>query len=156
LPVAVGQFDMDGNLVFANDRLVSLLPPGDPRGVEHLLSIVAPDHRPLLAVALERVRLRNAVSGVEGTINPYGSGARVARASFCALHDGDDTIGALVTRTDVTESADLREALRKRATFDDLTGLHNRASIMAQLATALADRDASTGTAVVFIGLDDF
>jgi diguanylate cyclase (GGDEF)-like protein len=65
--------------------------------------------------------------------------------------------GALVCLTDVTESADLRDALRHRATFDDLTGVHNRASIMAMLTSALdTSVEPGHGVAVVFIDLDHF
>ena len=157
LPVAVGQIDQDDNFVFANERLNALLPPGGARNVDDLLAIVIPDHRSLLEDALTRVRTDQVAADVEVTTNPHGSGARVHRASLCALNDGDGVTGTLITLTDVTESADLREALRKRATFDDLTGLLNRASIMASLGDALTTgRTAGTGTAVVFIDLDDF
>jgi diguanylate cyclase (GGDEF)-like protein len=76
---------------------------------------------------------------------------------LCALRDGTSVIGALLSLTDVTESADLREALHRRATYDDLTGLHNRASIMMLLESSLeSSRRIGTGTAVVFVDLDRF
>ncbi|HEX7095771.1 MAG TPA: sensor domain-containing diguanylate cyclase [Acidimicrobiales bacterium] len=160
LPVAVGQLDLHGNLVYANERLLALSPAtSQPRahGEAALISIVELEHRPLLETALAQARRGEGTADIELPMTTPEGRARVYRASFCALRDGDTITGTLLTLTDVTESADLREALRKRATYDDLTGLHNRASIMALLANSLReDRDAGRGTAVVFVDLDDF
>jgi diguanylate cyclase (GGDEF)-like protein len=57
----------------------------------------------------------------------------------------------------VTETMRLHRELRHQATYDGLTRCHNRASIMAELSTILADDEHTTvGTAVIFMDLDDF
>jgi diguanylate cyclase (GGDEF)-like protein len=65
--------------------------------------------------------------------------------------------GAIICISDVTERARMREELEIRATYDALTGCHNRASILAALERAMqapSSRDA--GTAVLFVDLDRF
>jgi diguanylate cyclase (GGDEF)-like protein len=158
LPVAVGQVDPDGAFVFTNARLSSLLGTDEAATQEDLVAIVAPEQRTALREALAFAFTDGADLALEVRTTPLGaSTAHVHRLGISALRDGDVVVGALLCLTDVTESADLREALRRRATYDDLTGLHNRASIMTLLANALADsREAGTGTAVVFVDLDRF
>jgi diguanylate cyclase (GGDEF)-like protein len=165
LPVAVGQIDPDGTLAFANDRLSSLLAvmvaDGDRAALptqRDLLAIVVPEQRALLKDALSAVFGGGADASLELRTTPADSTtARVHRLGLCALRDGESILGALLSLTDVTESADLREALHRRATYDDLTGLHNRASIISLLSGALAvEHPFSTGTAAVFIDLDRF
>jgi diguanylate cyclase (GGDEF)-like protein/PAS domain S-box-containing protein len=158
LPVAVGQIDPDGAFVYVNDRLATLLGSTMVRTQDDLLAIVAPDHRKPLRAALSSVFRDGADLDLEvRTMPPDSTTARVHRAGLCALRDGVSVIGALLSLTDVTESADLREALHRRATYDDLTGLHNRASIMMLLENSLeTSRALGTGTAVVFVDLDRF
>ncbi len=61
--------------------------------------------------------------------------------------------GVIASVLDVTDAARARRELEKRATFDALTGAHNRASIMAALA---AELEASPETGVIYVDLDRF
>jgi diguanylate cyclase (GGDEF)-like protein len=67
-----------------------------------------------------------------------------------------EVTGAIVCVTDVTESARLRDELHVRATFDDITRCHNRASTMTALETLLSDADARSRPAVIFVDLVRF
>jgi diguanylate cyclase (GGDEF)-like protein/PAS domain S-box-containing protein len=158
LPVAVGQVDLDGSFAYLNDRLAGLL--GDTSATkDDLVAIVTPDHRQALRGALAGVLAGGGDVDLEvRTTPPDMTTARVHRVGMCAIRDASGTsCGALLTLTDVTESADLREALHRRATYDGLTGVHNRASIMMLLDNSLAvGRGAGVGTAVVFVDLDRF
>jgi diguanylate cyclase (GGDEF)-like protein len=67
------------------------------------------------------------------------------------------TVGAngadvIVCVTDVTASRVVRDELSQRATFDDLTGCHNRASTLRELARLTA----AGSVGVVYIDLDGF
>jgi diguanylate cyclase (GGDEF)-like protein/PAS domain S-box-containing protein len=58
---------------------------------------------------------------------------------------------------DITAERELQEQLRRQALFDPLTGLANRAFFHEQLEHAVSARsETETGTAVVFIDLDEF
>lgn len=61
--------------------------------------------------------------------------------------------GVIASVLDVTDSARARRELEKRASYDALTGAHNRASIMEALEREL---ETSRDTGVVFVDLDRF
>jgi diguanylate cyclase (GGDEF)-like protein len=63
--------------------------------------------------------------------------------------------GAIISVLDVTDSARAHEELERRATFDALTGAHNRAAILDMLQAEL-DRNDDSVTGVVFVDLDKF
>jgi diguanylate cyclase (GGDEF)-like protein len=71
-----------------------------------------------------------------------------------ALTDGDGEVGgAIVCVEDVTDRANARAELERRATYDPLTGALNRASVLQRLEAQLN----STGAlGVIFIDLDGF
>jgi diguanylate cyclase (GGDEF)-like protein len=71
-----------------------------------------------------------------------------------AVSGGESAGHALVSLTDVTDAARMREELRFQATYDALTGCLNRASVIAELARSLDDGERLTG--VVYIDLDEF
>jgi diguanylate cyclase (GGDEF)-like protein len=84
-------------------------------------------------------------------VREAGTGLRrVCAVSLVALGDREGAPGALLSLTDVTDSARAREELTARATYDVLTGCHNRASTMAVLERAVREGPA----AVVFVDLD--
>jgi diguanylate cyclase (GGDEF)-like protein len=63
--------------------------------------------------------------------------------------------GAITCVLDITDSARARQELERRATFDALTGCHNRSSILGSLQSEL-DREDSAMTAVIYVDLDKF
>jgi diguanylate cyclase (GGDEF)-like protein len=71
------------------------------------------------------------------------------------LSDDEGLPGAIVTLSDVTEIALLREELRQRATYDPLTGCRNRASTFSALQQIL-NHDQPESAAILFIDLDGF
>ena len=73
-----------------------------------------------------------------------------------AVGDHGEVTGGVVCIADVTEAAQLREALEDRARTDALTGCLNRAGTITALEHALADLGPNEGVALFFIDLDGF
>jgi diguanylate cyclase (GGDEF)-like protein/PAS domain S-box-containing protein len=152
LPVGILQLSADGTLVYANARLSELLGAERVAGVADLLEAVPEPDRTALAAALDGALTGGRDGGLEiGFRNRRTGAARVCAVSLVALGDREGAPGALLSLTDVTDSARMREELTARATFDGLTGCHNRAATLAFLDRALRD---PAGTAVVFVDLD--
>ncbi|HEY0530446.1 MAG TPA: sensor domain-containing diguanylate cyclase [Actinoplanes sp.] len=83
----------------------------------------------------------------------FGHDVRRIRANLRALTDDTGAVtGAIICLADVTEDVRLREELRHRATYDPLTGCHNRAATLA----VLEEADSDVGTAVIFCDLNGF
>jgi diguanylate cyclase (GGDEF)-like protein/PAS domain S-box-containing protein len=78
-----------------------------------------------------------------------------ADTAVAGTADGGAAPGAIVSVTDVTESARLHEELRIRATHDALTGLLNRAAVLEELGRAVAAPGVER-LALVFVDLDRF
>ena len=57
---------------------------------------------------------------------------------------------------DCTDTVRMRDALRVRATFDELTGCHNRGSILRALHAHLSTHQRRSDRAVLFVDLDGF
>ena len=73
------------------------------------------------------------------------------------LRDHSAVEGVVLNAHDVTERKELETNLEHQASYDDLTGLANRALFRRRLATALAgQRPGSGDLAVLFIDLDEF
>jgi diguanylate cyclase (GGDEF)-like protein/PAS domain S-box-containing protein len=150
LPIGVLQLSAERAVVFANSRLSAIV-GADVEGVDDLLAAVPEPQRKALADALEGALERGADTELEVGIVQRGSGeSRVCAVSLVALSDREGAPGALLSLTDVTDSARMRAELTRKATFDVLTGCHNRASTLAFLEHALPE----AGTAVIFVDLD--
>jgi diguanylate cyclase (GGDEF)-like protein len=94
---------------------------------------------------------------VEVACCPPGDALRYCTIGFRALRHDDGAIsGAIACVADVTDSARLREQLKFRASFDELTGCHNRASIMAALEADIERDPVQAERAVMFLDLDRF
>ena len=154
LPGGLFQVGVDRSIAYANARLATILGVGGCTTLVEQLSTVAEADHPVL----EGMFTAAFESGVDGQAEvdlrlPGGVDVRRCVFTVTALTDEEGAPGAIVSVTDITDDARIREELRVRATYDPLTGCHNRASAMARLAAELEDPGALT---VVFIDLDKF
>jgi diguanylate cyclase (GGDEF)-like protein/PAS domain S-box-containing protein len=158
LPMGVLQIDADRRIVYLNDRAARALRArvGDVLGNAHLDAIVAAD-RPAADDAIAGVLGTGRDADLEYGSRDPGRGVRRIRANLRALTADDGTVtGAIFCLADVTEEVRLREELRHRATFDPLTGCHNRSATMAALRDATDAAGGHAGTAVIFLDLNGF
>jgi diguanylate cyclase (GGDEF)-like protein/PAS domain S-box-containing protein len=158
VPVGLIQIDADRQIVYTNDRLHQILGVEGATSVEtQLASVVEADH-PALERALDDVLGKGQDADIEVELRLPPSGTlRFCTISLRALTHGDGTIsGAIACVADVTDSTRMREELKKRATFDELTGCYNRPSIMDALAASIADGQRRGERAVMFVDLDRF
>ncbi len=159
LPSGVVQVDRNGRIVYKNDRVEQIV--GHPDAITFVEQFAAThvEDQVSLAHAVDLVLLQGRDQDVEVRLDAVGQRQRrVCQVLLRPLTDerGDPT-GAIVSISDVTESTVLRTELQARATYDSLTGVHNRASIMTLLSAALSrSRPAGVGVAALFIDLDRF
>jgi diguanylate cyclase (GGDEF)-like protein/PAS domain S-box-containing protein len=156
LPVGVFQVAGDRAVVYANARLATIFGVRAATTLAEQLAAVADGDRERLTAAFDDALDAGEDQEVEVEVRlPVGGERRRCLVTVGALSGSEGAPGAIVSVTDITEGARLREELRLRATYDALTGCHNRASAMAHLEHALA-ADAGRGTAVIFVDLDGF
>jgi diguanylate cyclase (GGDEF)-like protein/PAS domain S-box-containing protein len=156
LPLGVFEVLADGRVAYTNERLRSIVGVPSVQTVEELFSTVSSDDKAAVEAAL-RAALQD---GIDADLEIQVRPSQEVRSRRCmlrlrSLSDRDGAVtGAVVCVEDVTESAQLRAELERRASHDLLTRLLNRASVISALEGALASR--VSGTAVIFIDLDDF
>jgi diguanylate cyclase (GGDEF)-like protein/PAS domain S-box-containing protein len=158
MPSGVVQIDAAGRIVHKNERTDQLVGHPEATTLEAQLASAEPADLEELRAAIGRVLNDGADRDLEVRLAASGQrAARVCNIALRALTDEDGRVdGAIVSISDVTDSTVLREELEVRATFDALTGCHNRASIMALLEATLARRRPGMGVAAIFIDLDHF
>lgn len=159
MPLGVFQTDTDGRVVFANDRFYDIVGAPPARSLRDQLALVVDGDREELDAAVDSVFRTGTDRDLEFNLHLPGTvGDRRCQLSLRALTGPDTTVlGAVGCLSDVTESAVLRRELEDRATFDRLTGCHNRPTIMAGVSAVLARRIVTgLGVAVVFVDLDLF
>jgi diguanylate cyclase (GGDEF)-like protein/PAS domain S-box-containing protein len=163
IPMGLFQVDAERNVVYTNDRLHEILEVDRAHGGEalsvdaQLASLLASD-RPILEQGLTDVLGAGLAADVEVHLRlPLSGEQRLCSINLRALSHEDGTIsGAIACVADITDSAVMREALKQRATFDELTGCYNRASIMLALEGYLAGAQRGDERAVMFVDLDRF
>jgi diguanylate cyclase (GGDEF)-like protein/PAS domain S-box-containing protein len=158
IPLGLFQVDATGAVVYTNDRLHEIV--GVPRvaSAEEQLGTVLQDDRPALKRALDGVLGHGRHTDVEVQLRlPATRELRFCSISLRALTREDGAInGAIVCVADVTDSSRMRDELKRRATFDELTGCHNRASFMRELEANIAGDGPEMERAVMFVDLDRF
>jgi len=156
LPSGLLQVDRERQVVYTNTRLEQIL--GVPRGTtadEQFASVVRDDW-PRLDVAITAAVTDGLDIDLEVQVQgPDQRSLRRCLARIRALTDDATATGAIVSIEDVTESAQLRAELERRATIDMLTRCLNRATVMSALEATLA-QGGDEYTAVIFADLDDF
>ncbi len=122
------------------------------------MATVADADQPVLDRALNEVLGEGLPADIEVELRlPPSRKLRFGTISLRALSQDDGTInGAIACVADITDSARMREELKRRATFDELTGCYNRASIMGALEANIASGQRQAERAVVFVDLDGF
>jgi diguanylate cyclase (GGDEF)-like protein/PAS domain S-box-containing protein len=158
IPLGLFQVGAGGEIVYTNDRLHEIL--GVKRVAtweEQMADVIEPD-RPRLKSALTGVLRHGRDTDVEVQLRRAVTGElRFCNISLRALSHGDGRIsGAIACVADVTDGARMREELKRRATFDELTGCHNRASFMRALELNISDARPGAERAVMFVDLDRF
>jgi diguanylate cyclase (GGDEF)-like protein/PAS domain S-box-containing protein len=158
IPLGLLQVDATRAVVYTNDRLHEIV--GVPRvasATEQLRTVVEAD-RPALKSALDGVLRDGCHTDVEVELRlPSTQEPRFCNISLRALTREDGAIsGAIVCVADVTDGARMRDELKRRATFDELTGCHNRASFMRELEASIAADMPDVERAVMFVDLDRF
>ncbi|HEX5225674.1 MAG TPA: diguanylate cyclase [Solirubrobacteraceae bacterium] len=124
--------------------------------LDELLTTLTTESRADLDGALEEVLAQGADRDIEVDVALPGGELRRALFSLRALlRQSGEASGAITCVLDVTDSARARSELERRATYDTLTGCHNRSSILGALQAEL-EREASSGIGVVYVDLDEF
>jgi diguanylate cyclase (GGDEF)-like protein/PAS domain S-box-containing protein len=156
LPLGVVQVDPQRRVVYRNDYRARILGEVDAATVDEQLALVVDDDRPFLLDAVDGALLHGKDDDVSVRVTaPDGGIDRITRVITKALHDDAGAItGVIACITDVTEVTLQGRELERRATFDTLTGCHNRSSILGRLASASGERQ--SGLAVIFVDLDRF
>ena len=155
------QLDAEGRVVYTNHRLHTILGRAQAATAQEQLSMVLSEDRGRLDEAFEAVLHGALDSDIEVrlvTSDDHGSkDVHQCTMSLRALTtDTGAVTGAIACVADVTESVRIREELRIRATFDQVTQCHNRASTMDGLEKALTASDERARPAVIFVDLDRF
>ena len=161
LPLGVLQVDAEGRVVYTNHRLHTILGRARAATAQEQLSMVLSEDKERLDEAFEAVLQGGLDSDIEVrlvTSDDHGSkDVHQCTMSLRALTaDTGAVTGAIACVADVTESVRIREELRIRATFDQVTQCHNRASTMDGLEEALTASDQRATPAVIFVDLDRF
>ncbi|MGA2455004.1 MAG: sensor domain-containing diguanylate cyclase [Solirubrobacteraceae bacterium] len=158
IPLGLFQVDAAGEIVYTNDRLHEILGVQRVATVQEQLEAVVEDDQAALQSALDEVLGAGRHADVEVELRlPSNHELRFCSISLRALTHEDGTIsGAIACVADVTDSARMRDELKRRATFDELTGCHNRASFMRALEANVTAVAPGGERAVMFVDLDRF
>ena len=157
VPVGLLQLDASRNVVYTNDQLHRII--GLPRASDaraQLASVVEAD-RSAFDQALDGVLTDGRDAEVEVELQRPASGEiRFCTVKMRALNHDGTISGAIACVADVTDGTRMREELKKRATFDELTGCYNRPSIMDALDARLSSGRRRGECGVMFVDLDHF
>jgi diguanylate cyclase (GGDEF)-like protein len=120
-----------------------------------LLQTLTPDSAKAFEAVLDEVLGEGADRDVEVDIElPCGAWRRALMSLRALSRANGEVSGAITCVLDVTDSARARQELEHRATYDPLTQVHNRSSILTVLQAEL-DRDGCR-TGAVYVDLDKF
>jgi len=157
IPVGLLQIDAERRVIYRNASLVEITARSRTARLEDQLAAVLPHDRPALDEAVGKVLAQGGRADLELAIASDGGDERLCTVSVQALLNPDETVrGALLCIIDVTESTRMREELRRRATYDDLTGCHNRASVMRAIEDSISEGGRRGSRGVVYADLDGF
>src|ERR1700677_798143 len=170
MPDGLLQLDSERNVVYHNARLLEILHtpiaveerPADadvthePQtvGLQTLIQMLTDEARQTFDAVIERALTEGVSEDVEGeALLAFGERRHILMKVRPLTRDSGTITGVIASVQDVTDSARARRELEQRATFDALTGAHNRASIITALR---AELETSADTGVIYVDLDRF
>jgi diguanylate cyclase (GGDEF)-like protein/PAS domain S-box-containing protein len=147
----------DGRTLFANEKFAQIL----GRPLAEVYDLPAPDVVPEQARDTVLPRLQSRPKRGHETyelqvVRPDGELRTILISASPLVEPGGGYVGSLAMITDITARKQAEDQLRRRALYDELTGLPNRALLADRLQTALAQRDAADELTVLFFDLDGF
>lgn len=143
--------EAEGQVRFAAPSATDALGPM-VEGRDRIAEFAHPKDRPALQAYLQQVALGEDVAPLECRLRGP-RGWRDYETVGANLLDDPNVAGIVLTSRDITERKALQRQLHRRAMYDPLTGLANRALFGERVAKAL---DGPGTVAVLFIDLDDF
>ncbi len=160
LPIGLLRVEPGGTISYRNAGVGRLFGDVALDVVEDLSACLAFGDRPALRAALAAAIGAGRDRELEVALRPLPGRSPVLDGRRCsisliALTDREGAAGTLVCLQDVTDSARLRDDLLARATFDALTGAHNRASVLGALDHEIATAPLGS-TGVLYVDLDGF
>ncbi len=175
MPVGLLQIDNSRGIVYHNARLLDILYGAEeielpaPRErideaseaepttpAASLLKTLSDESLAAFEATLDEVLGEGTDGDLEVDIKLPSGASRRALLSVRALHRATGEVsGAITCVLDMTDSARARQELERRATFDTLTQVHNRSSILSTLQHELERHDVAQ-TGVVYVDLDKF
>jgi diguanylate cyclase (GGDEF)-like protein/PAS domain S-box-containing protein len=161
LPQGVMQIDAQARIVYTNRNLHAILGAPQAASVDEQLAPVVSDDKERVDEAFDGALHAGLDSDIEVRLTACDEeGRKEIRQCTISVRaltaDTGEVTGAIACVADVTESVRIREELRIRATIDEVTQCHNRASTMDALEKALAASHGPSRPAVVFVDLDRF
>ena len=158
IPVGLLQLDAEGRVVYTNERIQHILGVRQAETAAAQFASVLDADRATLDGALASVLGNGGEADIEIRLDrASGGGVRFCTVNLRPLTLEDGTVsGAIACVADVTDSSRMREELKQRATFDELTGCYNRASIMLALEANIESGGSAADRGVVFVDVDQF
>ncbi len=157
-PMGVVEVDERGEILMVNPRFASKLGylPEEMAGMTFLDLIDAQD-RTATGEVLKTVRSGTGPTQSERRYRTLNASAVWMRESVATIDAGDGTKHLLIQVEDISDERRTRFELHRRALYDELTGLPNRAHLINQLRLAV-DNASEIGDqiAVMFVDLNKF
>ncbi len=159
-PIGVVELAGDGSIVAANPRFASQLgfAPDELEGT-FMLDLVDGEDRPAASARLDEILEGGVESDQADRRYRTRNGAAVwVRESTSVLASEDGLRHVLIQAEDISDERRATAELHRKALFDDLTGLPNRANLIARLSRAIEGDERGPGElmAVMFVDLDEF
>src|SRR4051794_8814095 len=147
----------EGRTLFANEKFAQIL----GRPLDEVYALAAPDvvpeqARPTVLPRLQSRRKLGHETYEARIVRPDGEARDVLVSASPLFEPVGVYVGSLAMITDITARTQAEEQLRRRALYDELTGLPNRALLADRLQTALAQREPVDELTVLFFDLDGF
>jgi diguanylate cyclase (GGDEF)-like protein/PAS domain S-box-containing protein len=157
IPLGLLQIDADRKVVYTNDRLHEIVGLKPAPTVQAQLATVVERDKSTLKQAIDSVLGGGDSADIEVELQlPRTRELRLCALNLRPLGNAGQISGAIASVADVTDSARMREELKRKATFDELTGCYNRASILPAIEAIIDGSGEKTDLAVSFVDLDHF